>query len=463
MQHDSRGDSHSANELAAGLSDIVGVEHVLTEPDVVASYTTDWTGRYGGSSRLVVRPGSTAEVADVVRLCRETSTAIVPQGGNTGLVGGSIPLRDEIVLSTRRLASISEVDGAARQVTAGAGVPLAVVQQAARSAGLRYPVDFGARDSATIGGSMATNAGGISVLRYGMTRRHVVGIEAVLGTGNIVSHLGGLVKDNTGYDLAGMLCGSEGTLGIITGARLQLVPHHTIRTTVLVGFDDVGSAMSTVGVLCSTREDLDALEIMFDSGVRLVAEAFDRRVPFTARVYLLVETSSDDDRSGAISSALESSRGVVNVAVATGDTQRRALWQLRDEHTSAINTLGAPLKFDVTIPLVRITDFIESVERRVSTVTSDAKMYLFGHAADGNLHVNICGVEPLSALVPVVEDAVMTEVMDFGGSVSAEHGIGSQKKRFLAFSRSQSEIEVMRAIKRAFDPDGIMNPNVLFE
>jgi FAD/FMN-containing dehydrogenase len=180
-------------------------------------------------------------------------------------------------------------------------------------------------------------------------------------------------------------------------------------------------------------------------------------------VYLLVETSSDDDHSGAISAALESSRGVVNVAVATGDNQRRALWQLRDEHTSAINTLGAPLKFDVTIPLVRITDFIESVERRVSTVTSEAKMFLFGHAADGNLHVNICGVEPLSALVPVVEDAVMTEVMDFGGSVSAEHGIGSQKKRFLAFSRSQSEIEVMRAIKRAFDPDGIMNPNVLFE
>lgn len=411
----------------------------------------------------MVRPGSTAEVAEVVHLCRETSTQIVPQGGNTGLVGGSIPLRNEIVVSTKRLVSIGKVDGVARQVTAGAGVPVAAVQRTARDAGLRYPVDFGARDTATIGGSIATNAGGIAVLRYGMTRRHVVGIEAVLGTGEVVSHLGGLVKDNTGYDLAGLLAGSEGTLGIITAARLQLVPHHDMRTTALIGFADVESAMSMVGVLCSTREDLDALEIMFDPGVRLVVDAFDRRVPFASPVYLLIETSFDESRSDSFSGLLEMSSGVLNVAVATSDAQCQALWQLRDEHTAAINTLGPPLKFDVTIPLVRITDFVESVQRRVAAVTSDAKTFLFGHAADGNLHVNICGVEPLSTLASFVEDAVMAEVMHFGGSVSAEHGIGTQKKRFLALSRSQSEIDVMRAVKRALDPDGIMNPNVLFE
>ena len=451
------------NELAAGLSDIVGGEHVLTDPDVVASYTVDWTGRYRGSTGIVVRPGSTSEVADVVRLCRETSTSIVPQGGNTGLVGGSIPLHDEIVLSTKRLASIGEVDGVARQVTAGAGVPLAVVQKTAHRAGLRYPVDFGARDSATIGGSIATNAGGISVLRYGMTRRHVIGVEAVLGNGEVMSHLGGLVKDNTGYDLAGLLCGSEGTLGIVTAARLQLVPRHETCTTALIGFADVGAALELVGVLCSTREDLDALEMMFDPGVRLVMTAFDRRPPFIAPVYLLVEASSDSDRSDSFAALLEASPSVLNVAVATNEIQRQALWQLRDEHTSAINTLGPPLKFDVTIPLVRITDFVESVQRRVAAVTSEAKMFLFGHAADGNLHVNICGLEPNSTSVRDVEDVVMAEVMQFGGSVSAEHGIGTQKKRFLALSRSQSEIEVMRAVKRALDPDGIMNPNVLFD
>lgn len=447
----------------ARFSDIVGDANVLTNPDVVATYCVDWTGRYRGSSRVVVRPGSTDEVADVVRLCRETSTSIVPQGGNTGLVGGSVPLRDEIVLSTRRLDTVGEVDGLARQVTVGAGVALAVVQQTARSVGLRYPVDFGARDSATIGGSIATNAGGISVLRYGMTRRHVVGVEAVLGTGEVVSHLGGLVKDNTGYDLAGLLCGSEGTLGIVTAARLQLVPHHDIRTTVLVGCADVGSAMSLVELLCSTRDDLDALEIMFDAGVRLVLNSFDRRAPFTAPVYLLIETSCDVDRSDSLAASLEASDGVLHIAVAISDEQRQALWQLREEHTSAINTLGPPLKFDVTIPLGRITEFVESVQYRIAVVASEARTFLFGHAADGNLHVNICGVEPFTTLVSVVEDAVVSEVMRYEGSVSAEHGIGTQKKRFLASSRSQSEIEVMRAVKRALDPADIMNPNVLFE
>jgi len=462
VRDDSRNHSGQVSELAALFSDIVGFANVLTDPDVVAPYTVDWTGRYRGSGRVVVRPGSTTEVSEVVRLCRETSTSIVPQGGNTGLVGGSIPFRDEIVLSTRRLSSIGEVDRVARQVTAGAGVPLSVVQQAARSADLRYPVDFGARDSATIGGSIATNAGGISVLRFGMTRRHAVGIEAVLGTGEIVSHLGGLVKDNTGYDLAGLMCGSEGTLGIITAARLQLVPHHDMRTTAIIGFADVGSAMSMVGALCSTREDLDALEIMFDPGVRLVVDAFDRRVPFAAPVYLLAEISSDDDHSDAFSASLDASLGVLNVAVATSDAQRQALWQLRDEHTSAINTLGPPLKFDVTIPLVRITEFVQSVQRRVAAVAPDAKTFLFGHAADGNLHVNISGVEPHSTSAPIVEEAVMREVIQHEGSVSAEHGIGTQKKRFLAMSRSQAEIDAMRAVKRALDPDGIMNPNVLF-
>jgi glycolate oxidase subunit GlcD len=451
------------SEFIERLTAIVGKHHVLTQHEDVVAYTVDWTGRYQGTGRIVVRPGSTTEVTEIVRLCIDESVAIVPQGGNTGLVGGSVPLRGEVVLSTKRLASVGNVDGVARQITVGAGATLASVQQAAHRSGLHYPVDFGSRDSATIGGSVATNAGGISVLRYGMTRHHVVGIEAVLGTGEVVSHLGGLVKDNTGYDLAGLLCGSEGTLGVITAVRLQLVPRHEYRTTALIGFGSIEAAMSAVGTLCSSRDDLDAVEIMFDSGVRLVEEVFDRRVPFSAPVYLLVEISSDRDFTESGFGSIESLSDVVNVAVATSEAQRDALWKFREEHTLAINSLGPPLKFDVTVPLREIPAFTMSVQQAVSAVVSDATTFLFGHAADGNLHVNISGVDADSSMVPVIEDSVMAEVVRYEGSVSAEHGIGTVKKRFLKLSRSRSEIETMRAIKSALDPDGIMNPNALFD
>lgn len=463
MQRSSRPDSLAESELAERFAAIVGADNVLTDPDVVGSYTVDWMGRYRGTGRIVVRPGSTQEVAELVRQCRASSTAIVPQGGNTGLVGGSVPLRGEILLSTRRLSNIGEVDVSARQITVGAGAILADVQEAARSAGLKYPVDFGARDSATIGGTIATNAGGISVLRYGMTRRHITGVEAVLGTGDVVSHLGGLVKDNTGYDLAGLMCGSEGTLGIVTAARIQLVPLHSCRTTALVGFDGAESAVAAVTTLCASREDIDALEIMFESGIRLVIDAFGRDVPFEAPVYVLIESSADEDRTDSLSAVIESCRGVIDIAVATDDARRRSLWQLREDHTPAINTLGPPMKFDVTVPMHGLAAFAESVRRAVSAVSPDARTILFGHAADGNLHVNVTGIEPDSSSVDMVENAVMGEVVRYQGSVSAEHGIGTAKKRFLSLSRTSAEIESMRAIKRALDPDEIMNPNVLFD
>lgn len=460
MQRDA--DGISEREILARLIEIVGAPHVLTAEKDLDGYTIDWTGRYRGTGRVVVRPASTSEVADIVRLCRNTQTSLVPQGGNTGLVGGSIPLKGEIVLSTRRLSSIGVVDTAARQVTVGAGAILADVQRAAQVAGLRYPVDFGARDSATIGGTIATNAGGVAVLRYGMTRRHVVGVESVLGTGESVSHLGGLVKDNTGYDLAGLLCGSEGTLGVVTAARLQLVPSHVHRSTALIGFEDIGSAMNVVVHVCSQREDIDALEIFFESGVQLVQNVFGRRAPFSAPVHLLIELSSDEDRSESVIAVLGSSAGVTDVVLASSEAMRERLWQLREEHTPAINSLGPPLKFDVTIPLARLADFVAVVETAVNTRAPQARTFIFGHAADGNLHVNVSGVGSDPTSVNAVEDVVMGLVGDHGGSVSAEHGIGTAKKRFLTLSRSQAEIDAMKAVKRAFDPDGIMNPNVLF-
>lgn len=450
------------NDLVAQLATIVGEHHVLSSAVDLSEYVTDWTGRFRGTGKIVVRPGSVGEVADIVRLCRRLGVAVVPQGGNTGLVGGSVPLRGEVVVSTRRLNDIGDVDMASRQVTLGAGVTLAGLQGAARSVGLRYPVDFGARDSATVGGTIATNAGGISVLRYGMTRRHVVGIEAVLGTGEVVSHLGGFVKDNTGYDLTGLLCGSEGTLGVVTAARVQLVPVHALRTTALIGFATVEEAMSAVQRLCSTNDDIDALEIFFASGVRLVSETFGRSVPFLAPCYLLIETSSDVDRTDWLVSTLEETSHV-DVAVSASEAMRTSIWQLREDHTPAINTLGPPLKFDITVPVGQLDRFCAAVRAAVDRVAPEAETFLFGHAADGNLHVNVSGVGPDSRLVDAVENAVMATVVEFHGSVSAEHGIGVAKKSFLAMSRSPAEISAMRAIKSALDPGGIMNPNVLFD
>lgn len=451
------------DQLIARLIGVVGVDQVLTQESDLVAYNVDWTGRHRGTGRVVVRPGSTAEVADIVRLCRDARTPIVPQGGNTGLVGGSIPLCGEVVLSTQRFDHIGEVDRLARQVTVGAGVALVDVQRAALDSGLRYPVDFGARESATIGGTIATNAGGISVLRYGMTRRHVVGIEAVLGTGEVLSHLGGLIKDNTGYDLAGLLCGSEGTLGVVTAARLQLVPDHPHRSTALIGFDSIDAAMTAVGWLSASRDDIDALEIFLEAGVLLVREAFDRQVPFIAPCFLLVETSSNEDRTEHLARVFDGLSGVQDVAVATSEAIRAKLWQLRDEHTPAINTLGPPLKFDVTIPVAKLATFVASVQNILGLVDPASTVFFFGHAADGNLHVNVSGAELDSPSITAVEDAVMAEVVRCHGSVSAEHGIGTTKKRFLSMSRSETEIVAMRAIKNALDPDEIMNPNVLFD
>lgn len=456
-----QGDLSDIEALIGRFQRILDRDGLVTEGDL-SPFTVDWTGRFRGTGRVVVRPNSTDQVAAIVDVCRETSTPIVPQGGNTGLVGGSVPLCGEVVLSTRRLATIGDVDTMSRQITAGAGALLGDVQRQVRVAGLKYPVDFGARDSATIGGTVATNAGGIAVLRHGMTRRHVVGIEAVLGTGEVVSHLEGLVKDNTGYDLAGLLCGSEGTLGVITAVRLQLVAEHSQRTTALVGFGTVDEAMAFVAEVSSARDDVDALELFYESGMRLVTEVFDRSAPFEAPVYVLVETSADVDRTAGLNEILSRSVGIVDVAVAVSEAMRTKLWQLREEHTPAINVAGPPLKFDVSVPVSELAHFTTSIERVVGTIAPMSQTILFGHAADGNVHVNVTGVDLESTLATEVEEAIMAEVVLFRGSVSAEHGVGTAKKRFLALSRSRAEIDAMRAVKRALDPVGIMNPNVLF-
>jgi FAD/FMN-containing dehydrogenase len=440
--------------------DVVGPDQVLTEPDDVAPYTTDWTGRFVGSGTTVVRPGSVDEVVALVELCRDEGIAVVPQGGNTGMVGGGVPLAGEVVVSLRRLDHVGEVDPVGRQVTAGAGATVESVQRAAAAAGLRYAVDFGARGSATVGGSIATNAGGINLIRFGGTREQLVGIEAVLGTGTVVRQMSGLVKDNTGYHLPSLLCGSEGTLGIVTAARFRLVAATPHRVVAFVAMSSVDAAVAAVAEWRTSVPSLEAAELVFHEGVTLVSTEFGVPLPFAdpSPVYVLLEAGSLTDPTDELATAVADTSGVLDVAVATDAARRAALWRLREEHTLAINQVGIPHKFDVTLPQSRLAEFATVVPTVVERAVAGARTWLFGHVGDGNLHVNVTGAPPNA---PELDEAVYELVVRLGGSVSAEHGIGTAKVRYLSMQRAAGDLTAMRAIKSALDPAGIMNPSVL--
>jgi FAD/FMN-containing dehydrogenase len=446
--------------LLTALRDTVGAAHVRTDPDVVAANVVDWTGRFRGATPAVVRPGTVDEVAAVLRLCNAERTAVVPQGGNTGLVGGSVPLHGELVLDLRRLDAIGPVDARTGQVTAQAGATLARLQGQARDAGWQYGIDLGARDVATVGGMVATNAGGVHVLRYGPTRRQLVGIEAVLADGRVIRRLDGLEKDNSGFDLAGLLCGSEGTLAVVTAARLRLHAPTRCRVVALCAFDDVDAALDAVGVLRRELDCVNAIELFFDKGLELVCDRLGLARPFAAphAAYVLVEAAANTDPTESLGRAVGLCVDVAEVAVATDDAAARALWRYREGHPEAINLVGAPLKLDVSLPADRLGEFIHAVPGCVAAIAPDASVWMFGHAADGNVHVNITGV-------PADDERVTGAVFEFvaglHGSISAEHGIGSAKRRYLHLVRSAVEIETYRAIKRAFDPVGILNPHVL--
>ena len=451
-------------EIVDGLRRIVGSEHVLTDAFEREPYEIDWTRRYRGTTPAVIRPGSVDEVAAIVAWCRETGAALVPQGGNTGLVGGSVPMHGEVVLSLGRMRTIDPVDTAARQVTVQAGATIEQVQAAARAAGLRYAVDFGARGSATVGGSIATNAGGLNVLRHGGTREQVVGVEAVLGTGHVVRRLQGLVKDNTGYHWPSILCGSEGTLGIVTAARLRLISLHEHVVTALVAFDDLAAAVDAVATWRSTLDDLEAAELMLDDGVRLVCDVTGMRAPFDRPwpVYVLAEVAAHGDPTDALGAAVEATAGVGDVAVADVARQRADLWRYREEHTPSIGVVCVPRKFDVTLPMSRLAEFLSAVGDRVAAASPGARTVHFGHVGDGNIHVNV--LPPAGEQGPVdatVDEVVLRHVVELGGSISAEHGIGAMKAPYLHLDRTADEIAAMRALKSALDPQGVLNPHVM--
>jgi FAD/FMN-containing dehydrogenase len=449
------------DRLLATLRDVVGAAHVVTDPSVTEGQVVDWSGRFRGATPAVVRPADTPQVAAVVAACNEARQTVVAQGGNTGLVGGGVPLHGELLVDLRRLDALAPVDRRAGQVTAQAGVTIGALQAHARAAGWAYGIDLGARDSATVGGTIATNAGGVHVVRYGPTRRQVVGIEAVLADGRIISRLEGLEKDNTGDDLAGLVCGSEGTLAIVTAARLRLVPLPPNAATALLAFDAVDDALDAVGELRRSLDSLQAVELFFADGLDLVCEQLALPSPFDAphTAFVLVEVAVANDPVGLLASACARLGGVADTVVADDTRRRHLLWRYREGHPEAINRLGAPHKLDVTLPASAMGEFVATVGARVADVAPHARTWLFGHAADGNLHVNLTGLDPDDE---TADDAVLRFVADLRGSISAEHGIGTAKRRWLPLVRSPAEIETMRAIKRALDPRGILNPHVLF-
>ena len=444
------------DRLAADLVGAVGAAHVLRDRDLVASYEQDWTGRWHGRARLVVRPGSTGEVAAVLMACAAAGVAVVAQGGNTGLVGGAVPY-DAVVLSTARLAHLDPVDTAAAQVTAGAGVALARLQEHVAATGLMFAIDLAARDSATVGGMVATNAGGVHVIRYGHMRAQVAGLEMVLAGGQVLSRLGGLVKDNTGYDLTGLLVGSEGTLGVVTRVRLRLVPALPWRIAALVGVSGTAEAVARVSAAWRAGAGVEAAEIFYADGLDLVCSVAGCPPPFARRwpAYLLVECAGPADRTDDLAAVLADA---ADTAVAVDAAGRAALWAYRELHTEAVATIGVPHKLDVTVPLDTLAAFEAEVRSRIAAAAPGSRTILFGHVGDGNLHINVVGPGPDDDAVDV---AVLELVARDRGSISAEHGIGRAKARWLGLSRSPAEIDAMAAIKRALDPAGLLNPGVL--
>ena len=439
---------------------MVGNTHVLTDPAVTAGYLTDWTGRFRGASGVVLRPGSLTEVCAVLAVCNSHGVSVVPQGGNTGLVGGGVPHRGEVVLSLRRLADPPIVEPAAGFLTASAGVTIADVQRAAAAAGLRYRVDLASRESATVGGTIATNAGGLRVGRFGDTRAQLLGVQVVLADGRVVSALHGLSRDNTGYHLPSLVAGSEGTLAVVTAAQLQIAPREP-SAAAIVGCRTTRDAVA-VAQAVRMQPAVSAVELMLGAGMRLVRQHAGLQNPLAEEyaAYLLVEAETSRPVED-LAAAIDIVPGVSGVAVADDPAGCAKLWMYRERHTEAIATLGTAVKMDVTLPSKAAADIVTELPTAVAAVAESARTWLFGHIGDGNVHVNVTGLVNQGD-AETVQDIVFRLVTEAGGSISTEHGIGWAKRPWLHLTRSSTEIDLLRQVKTAFDPNRILNPNALF-
>jgi FAD/FMN-containing dehydrogenase len=449
------------DDLTDRLAAIVGAGHVSTDPDVLDGRSVDHTGRYRGHAGALVRPGSGDEVAAVLRVCRDTGVFVTVQGGRTSLVAGTVPEHDDVLLSTERLAGIDDVDTVERRVHVGAGATLAAVQRAATAAGLVFGVDLAARDSATVGGMASTNAGGLRTVRYGNMGEQVLGLEVALPDGSLVRRHSEVRRDNTGYDLASLFIGAEGTLGVITGLDLRLHPTPAHRVTAVAGFADLG-ALIDVGRELRDADGIAALELIDARASALTAEHIDIGAPVEGAWQLLIELAGDTDQTDRLAEALEHAELVGEPAVGVDVNAQQRLWQVREAVAEVLGRYGPPLKFDVSLPLSMIEGFAAAATELVTAHAPNAIPVLFGHVGEGNLHLNLVRCTLDGDREKELYSTMMTLIADSSGNVSSEHGVGSRKRDYLSMSRTEADIAAMRSVKNAFDPTGYLNPAVLF-
>lgn len=454
------------------LRRIVGPQRVLTDDESLRVYGRDWTRFYTPDPAAAVLPGSVDEVQKVVRLAARERLAIVPSGGRTGLSAGAVATRGELVLALDRLNQIEDFNPVDRTVRCGAGVVTEQLQQYAQERGLFYPVDFAASGSSQIGGNISTNAGGIKVIRHGMTRDWVAGLKLVTGSGELLDLNRGLLKNNTGYDLRQLVIGAEGTLGVVVEATMRLSrPPHNLAVMVL-GVPDMTAIMSVLSAYRGTVE-LSAFEFFSELALQKVVEHQGLQRPFETSTpyYALLEFEQPDERAmeqamGLFEHCVEQGwvlDGVVSQSVA----QAESLWRLREDISETI-TRWTPYKNDIATVVSRVPDFLAEVESVVNANYPEFEIVWFGHIGDGNVHLNILKpddlpIDEFRQRCGEVSKWVFEIVQRYGGSISAEHGVGLLKKDYLHYSRSDTEIAIMRAIKAAFDPHGIMNPGKIFD
>lgn len=455
--------SVSADTIAALRRKLPG-DAVLTNGEISERYSVDFTGENSQMPLAVVRPGSTEEVSTVLRTCSELGQPVVVQGGMTGLAGGSTPRPGEIAVSLERLSGIEEVDTASMTLTAMAGTPLQTIQEAAENAGLLLPLDYGARGSCQIGGAIATNAGGNQVIRFGMTRNLVLGLEAVLADGTVVSSMNKMLKNNAGYDLKQLFIGSEGTLGVVTRAVLRLFPRLSSRCTALCAVESFGQSVDLLrDAQSNLGGSISAYEVMwapyFD---RVVGHIESLRSPFDEQfpLYVLIETEGSDQDADSqrfervLGSALES--GLIEDAViAQSEKDRETFWEIRDGVGEITRALIPYASLDVSMEIAEMPGFLEEFDEALSDALPDALNLVFGHVGDNNLHLFVSTRRQED--VETILDIGYGLTGDHGGSISAEHGIGVLKRRYLHQSRTAEEIDLMRRLKKALDPKGILN------
>jgi FAD/FMN-containing dehydrogenase len=461
--------------LIEGLKAIVGERNVITDDHGREPFENDWRGQFHGRAAAVVKPGNTDEVSRVVKLLAREKTGIVPQGGNTSLCGGSVPDASgrQVIVNLSRMNRVRSVDAANNTMTVEAGCVLASLQQAADEADRLFPLSLGAEGSCEIGGNLSTNAGGTGVLRYGNTRELVLGLEVVLPDGRVWDGLRSLRKDNTGYDLKHLFVGAEGTLGIITAAVVKLFAKPRSQATALVALDSPATALKLLAALrAQVGERITGFELISRICIDLVLEHIpDMRDPLSTPSpwYVLVELS-DSTEGRTLDTLLEDSLGVAaetglitDAVIAASDTQRKQLWALRENVSEAQKIDGVSIKHDVSVPVSRVPEFIERADAALTAKFPGIRIVAFGHMGDGNVHYN-CGkatADEASRFYgesPEVNHVVYEVVASLNGSISAEHGLGVLKVDEIKRYKSALELDLMRAIKRTLDPDGIMNP-----